>query len=112
MDSDPGRKRVDFVLGDRGGETCAPVVIETVETSLKGMGFKVTRNAPYSGGFTTRHYGVPATRIHVLQIEINRAIYMDEKTVTRGPGLPELTRNIDHLIEDLIHLDWEALKTS
>ncbi len=112
MDSDPGRRRVDMVLGDCGGFSCAPAVTETVERSLQGMGFEVRRNVPYSGGFTTRHYGDPKNCVHVLQIEINRALYMDEKKMTRGPGLPELTENIGRLIKVLAGMDWDILKSS
>ncbi|MEE8562462.1 MAG: N-formylglutamate amidohydrolase, partial [Alphaproteobacteria bacterium] len=55
-------------------------------------GYTVTRNIPYSGGYTTVHYGRPGAGIHALQIEINRSLYMDEKSFTRGPGLGELAR--------------------
>lgn len=110
MDSDPGLRRVDIVLGDCLAASCAPIVSATAEHTLKEMGFAVRRNDPYSGGFTTCHYGVPRDGVHVLQIEINRALYMDEKTVERGPGLPVLIGKIDCLIKALSALNARALK--
>lgn len=70
--------RVDVVLGDNHGEACAPELVGSVETWLREAGLRVQRNQPYAGGYTTQRYGRPATRRHVLQIEINRALYMDE----------------------------------
>src|SRR5690606_23318101 len=78
MDRDPGRRRVDFILGDCFGAACAPVVIGEVESFLRAQGYAVGRNDPYAGGFTTRHYGRPGHGRHARQIEINRGLYMDE----------------------------------
>ena len=70
--------RVDIVLGDNHGEACSAVLVASVEHWLRDQGLRVQRNLPYAGGFTTQRYGRPATGRHVLQIEINRALYMDE----------------------------------
>jgi N-formylglutamate amidohydrolase len=78
MDQDAGLKRVDIVLGDCFGTSCAPAITALTEETMRDLGYRVTRNMPYSGGFTTMHYGQPATGVHALQIEINRAIYMEE----------------------------------
>lgn len=78
MDQDAGLKRVDIVLGDCYGTSCAPEITALTEEVMRDLGYRVTRNMPYSGGFTTLHYGQPARGVHALQIEINRAIYMAE----------------------------------
>ena len=83
MDRDPGRHRVDFVLGDRHGASCLPEVTDAVEGYLRGKGYRVTRNNPYAGGYTTGHYGRPDRGAQAIQIEINRAIYMNEETMER-----------------------------
>ena len=70
---------LDIVLGDRFGASAAPVVIETLETSLKGAGYRVRRNKPFAGGYITEHFGAPAAGVHALQIEIARALYLDER---------------------------------
>jgi N-formylglutamate amidohydrolase len=105
MDQDPGRQRVDFVLGDCHGTSCAPAAIEAIERLLRDQGYHVARNAPYSGGFVTRHYGKPASGSHCLQIEINRCLYMDETRIARGPDMPRLMRDLRAVIAMLADLD-------
>jgi N-formylglutamate amidohydrolase len=61
-------------------------------------GAHVKRNNPYSGGYVTQHYGRPAEGVHVLQIEINRAIYMDERSLAKSPGFADTKRRLDGLI--------------
>lgn len=77
----PGRVRADFVLGDRYGASAAPTIVEGAAAILTGLGYSVARNKPYAGGFITEHYGRPAEGLHALQIEINRALYMNERTL-------------------------------
>jgi N-formylglutamate amidohydrolase len=97
-DRDFGRARVDFVLGDCFGASCADAVTAAVENQLRADGAQVKRNNPYSGGYVTQHYGRPAEGVHVLQIEINRAIYMDERTLAKLPGFSDTKRRLDGLI--------------
>ncbi len=89
-DRDPGKRRVDFVLGDAHGASCAPWLVEWAESCLRGLGYSVTRNDPFAGGFITRHYGRPAQGRHTLQIEINRRLYMDEDRITHSAGFEKL----------------------
>ncbi|HXV24795.1 MAG TPA: N-formylglutamate amidohydrolase [Alphaproteobacteria bacterium] len=105
MDRDPGMRRVDFVLGDCHGASCGPALIDTVEAYLTGLGYVVTRNLPYAGGYVTRHYGRPERGVHVLQIEVNRALYMDEERVERRPRLNRLAAEMEGLITVLAELD-------
>jgi N-formylglutamate amidohydrolase len=95
---DAGRPRADFVLGDCFGESCAARVTATADESLVAMGFRVRRNAPYSGGFTTRHYGRPEAGVHALQIEINRALYMDQERFEPKPEFTALAGRMGELI--------------
>ncbi len=104
MDRDPGRRRLDFVLGDCFGAACAPVVTQTAEAVLKKMGYAVGRNDPYAGGFITRHYGVPKRGRHALQIEINRQLYMDETAIARASGFQTLRENLARLVAELARL--------
>jgi N-formylglutamate amidohydrolase len=105
-----GGRRIDVVLGDCFGTTCAAALTDIVQRELQAMDFIVTRNSPYAGGFTTRHYGRPKNGIHALQIEINRAIYMNEAHVQRGAGMPELRRRIGRLMQALSVIDPDILK--
>lgn len=101
MDRDPGRRRVDFVLGDCFGAACAPALMEAAESYLRSRGQTVSRNDPYAGGFTTRHYGRPADKRHALQIEINRALYMDERRIVKTPNFTVLADVLTGLISAL-----------
>jgi len=101
MDPDAGRGRADFVLGDCFGQACAPVVADTAERALRAHGHSVARNKPFAGGFTTRNYGRPQNRVHVLQIEINRALYMDERVIKRNGGFDRLHGQIEDVIAAL-----------
>ncbi|MGZ8410181.1 MAG: N-formylglutamate amidohydrolase [Hyphomicrobium sp.] len=112
MDCDPGLKRFDAVLGDRFGTSCAAVATETAERVLRGLGYSVGRNIPYAGAYCTDHYGKPHTGTHALQIEINRALYMDEESVAPAPGLAEVKRRVRALIQGLARLDARALKAA
>ncbi len=98
MERDAGRGRVDIVLGDCRGTACAPALTERVEAAFRQMGYGVARNNPYSGGYVTQFYGRPADKVHALQIEINRALYMDEIGLVRGPGFARLAGDLGRLM--------------
>jgi N-formylglutamate amidohydrolase len=89
---------VDFVLGDLHGAACSPRVTRSVESFLCGRGFCVRRNDPYAGGYITKHYGRPAHGAHVLQIEIARRLYMDEKLIEQSPGFAGIQLSMTDLI--------------
>jgi len=102
MSSDgPGAVRADFVLGDRDGTTCAPELTDFVARLLTGRGYKVKINAPYKGVEIVRRHGIPAKRRHALQIEVNRTLYMEEKTLTRNGHYGILKADLTHLIAGL-----------
>ncbi len=109
-DRDAGAKRVDFVLGDCHGTSCAPAVVETVQAVLRELGYCVARNRPYSGGFVTRHYGTPEDRVHALQIEVNRCLHMDEYRIRRSEGLSRLARDMGQVIAALGKLDPDSMR--
>ena len=78
------RRRPDFVLGDAHGTACAAHRPAWSSESLIDLGYRVSRNDPYAGGFVTRHYGRPREHVHALQIEIARDLYMDEARIERS----------------------------
>ena len=84
------RHRPDIVLGDRYGTSCHPDVVETAGRILRDLGFAVARNKPYAGGFITEHYGKPGKQLHALQVEVNRALYMDEKAHEKTSGFAHM----------------------
>ena len=77
------RIRTDFVVGDRYGTSCRVEFVEALEKAMRARSFMVQRNKPYAGGYITEHYGAPARGYHAVQIEINRALYMEEREKSR-----------------------------
>ena len=104
MDDDSGLSRVDVVLGDCHGASCAPEITEVVERSFRRLDYRVVRNIPYAGGFTTRHYGQPARGAHALQIEINRGLYMDETAHRKAEAFPQVAADIGQVVAALAAL--------
>lgn len=93
-----GPREADVVLGDLHGAACNPAVTEAAEHYLRQRGFRVARNAPYAGGYVTRHYGRPRAGVHVLQVELARALYMDEQRLSRHKGFAALARDCRALL--------------
>ncbi len=98
MSPDAGQKRPDFAIGDRDGSTCSPMFTEFVVETLRGMGYDVRINDPYKGAELVRRHGDPGNRRHSLQIEVNRALYMDEDTRDKSSGFDALQADITKLI--------------
>jgi N-formylglutamate amidohydrolase len=109
FDQDSGLSRADIVLGDRFGSSCTPALTSFVTETLERENLRVVRNLPYAGGFITEHYGRPADGFHVLQIEINRGLYMDERKVTRSSGLSHVARAVSNLVQALRSMDINPL---
>jgi N-formylglutamate deformylase len=102
MSSDgPGAVRADFVLGDRDGTTCTPDMTDFVARLLKDRGYSVKINDPYKGVEIVRRHGRPAERRHALQIEVNRALYMNEKTLAKNEHYASLKADLTRLIAGL-----------
>ena len=104
-----GAGTVDLVLGDRFGAACAPRITGAVEQALETLGYRVARNAPYAGGYTTEYYGKPREGVHALQIEINRALYLNEATLEPHKGFKRLKKDLEQVFAALAGLDWRAL---
>ena len=94
-------RRPDVVIGDRYGTSCAPLLPDMVEITMSRLGYSVGRNKPYAGGFITEHYGNPASGLHAIQLELNRAIYMDERRRERGPRFAQVAADFAALADAL-----------
>lgn len=99
--SSRGAHAPDIVLGDRFGASCHHSVTALAEATLRRLGYRVARNAPFAGGHTTQSYGRPAARLHALQVEINRALYVDERTLERTSGYIRVRADMSRLAEAL-----------
>jgi N-formylglutamate amidohydrolase len=91
----------DFVLGDRDGTTCAPEFTDFVAHFLRNLGYEVRVNDGYKGVEIVRRQGRPADKRHSLQIEVDRALYMDQKTLEKLPGFDQLKADLARLVEAL-----------
>lgn len=96
-----GAHAPDIVLGDRFGASCHPSVTALAEATLRRLGYRVARNTPFAGGHTTQTYGRPTAGVHALQIEISRALYVDERTLERTNGYVRVRADMSRLAEAL-----------
>jgi N-formylglutamate amidohydrolase len=90
--------KADFVLGDRYGTSAAVEFVDCVEHELRRLGYTVLRNKPYAGGFITEHYGDPANHFHAMQIEVNRALYMDEKSMAKAERFGRVAGDLSEVV--------------
>ena len=104
-----GDSRGDIVLGDRYGTTCSPLIVNAVDDFLSARNYRVLRNKPYAGGFITEHYGTPLTGFHALQIEVSRALYMDERTYRKTRSFHRLREDLGQMAQMLAALPMEQL---
>ncbi len=94
-------RRPDIVIGDRYGTSCASILPDMVEDTMTQLGYSVGRNKPYAGGFITEHYGNPVSGLHVVQLELNRAVYMDERRREKGPRFAQVAADFAALADVL-----------
>jgi N-formylglutamate deformylase len=100
----------DIVLGDRYGTAASHLLLRRAEQAFSAKGFSVGRNVPYAGGYTTHLYGEPGRGIHALQIEVNRALYLDEERIEPLQTFERIRARAMAAIRDLVSLDVNALR--
>ncbi len=96
--------RPDFIVGDRFGASAARGLTENAIGLLRSMGYEVAHNKPYAGGFITEHYGRPARGLHAIQVEINRGLYMNERTLQKSSGFDALADDLARFSSDLMSM--------
>ncbi|SDG02301.1 N-formylglutamate amidohydrolase [Thalassobaculum litoreum] len=101
MNVDTGAARPDMVLSDREGTTCDAVFIETAAGLLRDMGYRVSINHPYKGAELVARHSDPAAGRHSLQIELNRALYMDIESFEKSAGYDALKADLDGFLEGM-----------
>jgi N-formylglutamate amidohydrolase len=98
----PHQPTIDIVLGDRFGAACNAEIAGQVAGLFARQGFAVARNKPYAGGFITETHGSPRHNRHALQIEVNRALYMDEAKQIKTKNFVHVQNAISNVIKDLL----------
>ena len=93
-------KPPEIIVGDRFGMSSDPEFTNLVISILKQHEFRVAKNTPFAGAFITQHHGKVKKRIHALQLEIDRSLYMDEEKISPNSEFEELkTRLFPALIQ-------------
>lgn len=100
----PGAPRPDVVLGDRFGAAAAPAVVDRIAAAFEGAGLRVARNMPFAGAYNVQHYGRPTRRQHAVQIEIDRALYMDERLVEPSQDFEAFRQILSGVIADIARI--------
>lgn len=100
----PGAPRPDIVLGDRFGAAAAGSVMERVEAAFASAGLRVARNMPFAGAFITQQYGRPSRQQHAVQVEIDRALYMDEQTLKPNAQFESFQATLQNVMRDLAEM--------
>ena len=90
------------VIGDLHGRSAAPELVELIEAWLRGAGLRVARNTPYAGGYTTARHGHPEHGIHAVQLEIDRALYMDPRRLSPHMGFASVAAHLTGLAAMLL----------
>jgi N-formylglutamate amidohydrolase len=99
--SRPGQPRPDVVLGDRFGAAAGRDVMERVEAAFASAGLRVARNSPFAGAYITQAYGRPSRRQHVVQVEVDRALYLNEATVALRPDYAAFQKIITGVVAEI-----------
>ena len=97
-----GSRRPDIILGDRFGVSCHQETMNFMESLFRDKKYSVARNYPYAGGYVTSHYGKPMSGIEVVQIEINRDLYLNPVTLQRKGSYDKLADNLASIIKEVI----------
>ena len=95
----------DVVFGDRYGMAASPLLTRTAEIAFESQGFSHARNAPYAGGHTTQIHGRRERSVHALQIEMNRALYLDEERIERGARFEAIHARVTEALIRLLAID-------
>ncbi|MEJ6396285.1 N-formylglutamate amidohydrolase [Yoonia sp. 208BN28-4] len=97
----PGSARPNIVLGDRFGAAGAASLVERIEAAFASAGFRVARNMPFAGAYITQHYGRPSRRQHAIQVEIDRALYMDERSLEPNDQFDDFKVRLNAVIAEI-----------
>jgi len=104
-----GEQLPDVVLGDRFGAAADSEVMDRIDAAFTDAGLKVSRNTPFAGAYITQAYGRPSRGQHAVQVEIDRALYMNEATITPNENFTALQDILRGVIADISQIGKEQL---
>ena len=95
-------KRIEVVLGDRYGSSADIALGDLIEKAFENNGFRVSRNVPFAGAYITQHYGQPEQSKHVVQVEIDRTLYLDEGSVKPSENFEVMKTRLRGVLGEVI----------
>ena len=101
MNIDAGIARPDIILGDKDGQSADPEFVNVIAQAFTHKGYKVVKNTPYKGGYLVSNYGNVAANRHSVQIEVNRALYMNEKKFEKNENYEQFKRDTSFVAQQL-----------
>ncbi|OED48465.1 N-formylglutamate amidohydrolase [Leisingera sp. S232] len=102
-------KKPEVVLGDRFGASAGSTVVDRIEAAFAAAGLNVVRNAPFAGAYIAQTYGRPSRNQHAVQIEIDRALYMDEENIRPNADFSAVQQLLRQVIAEIAAIGWEEL---
>lgn len=93
-----GKEDIDIIIGDCFGSSISPLLSDALAAQITKVGFKVRKNHIYSGGYITKTYGKPKNGLHAVQVEINRKLYMDEKTHSKNDSFENICKRLEYAV--------------
>lgn len=99
-----GGFRPHIVIGDRFGQSAASLYSEMLLQRLKQIGVAAALNHPYPGDYILRRHGNVRKNIHAIQIEVDRALYLDSDLREPASGLEATSAIITELLMLLAEL--------
>lgn len=102
------RPRPDFVLGDRNGSSASPAITAGVAEAIMAEGFRLRRNSPFAGAYIAATYGKPTQNVHVIQLELDRSLYMDERRIEPRADFDAFARRFARVLARLAQLRPDA----
>jgi N-formylglutamate deformylase len=104
-----GARRPDVVLGDRFGAAAAGSVVDRIEAAFAAQGFKVARNAPFAGAYIAQTYGRPSRGQHAVQVELDRALYMDEERIVPNRNFEAVRLAVRAAVAEIARIGQERM---
>lgn len=102
--SQPRGNRPEVVLGDRFGAAAGSDIVDKIEAAMTSAGLRVARNAPFAGAFVTQNHGRPARNRHVVQVEIDRSLYMNEQSIRPNNNFAAFKSLIDGIVGEVTEI--------
>ena len=103
-------KRPEIVLGDRFGASASPEIVDLIESAFAAAGLNVVRNAPFAGAYVTQTYGRPTRQQHAIQIEIDRALYMDEEKIAPNANFMTFSKLLRQVVREICSIGSKPVR--